>query len=201
MELWKLIGLAESPVLWGHHEAPDQGWRGDRERREDRRHSLQEALPSRQSWGHWPLIPFLWFVWSGFCDLFVIFLFESDFVWIRYCLNLIFLFGSWENLALVWFLMFLDLGIKPAQPAPHGFSPFCAVCGCDFHNPQGCRAMPKKGHPPPPLSPMLSSTPKGQNLILQFFLFFGHPRPVKEPPLLFLLRVPHCQGIPRLWAL
>jgi hypothetical protein len=30
----------------------------------------------------------------SFCDLFVIFLFESDFVYIRYCLNMIFLFGS-----------------------------------------------------------------------------------------------------------
>lgn len=77
---------------------------------------------------------------------FVIFLFEFDFIWIRYCLNMIFLFASWENIALVWFLMFLDLGIKPAPPAPHHpvphtFSPFCAVYGCDA----------KKGTTPTPV--------------------------------------------------
>jgi hypothetical protein len=50
MELWKSIGLAESPVLWERHERWErQGWRGDLERWEDRRRSLQEVSPSRRS--------------------------------------------------------------------------------------------------------------------------------------------------------
>jgi hypothetical protein len=53
--------------------------------------------------------------------------------------------------------MFLDLGIKPAyprtsSPASHGFSPFCAVSGCDFRNLQRCGAVPKNRHPRPKLS-------------------------------------------------
>jgi hypothetical protein len=98
--------------------------------------------------------------------------------------------------------MFLDLGIKPAyprtpRPAPHGFSPFCAVCGCDFCNPQGCGAVPKKEHLRPRPRPMLSPSHGGGSAthILAGLGCLNHPlwpmgvvRPPQigqEPPLFF----------------